>query len=66
MSILFEVMDDPEEDSVILVTEYMIGGSVMSFNTLSGRYEYSLKAAALMGGCGRRKDPPSKSLRLCS
>jgi serine/threonine protein kinase len=56
VSILFEAMDDPEEDSVILVTEYMTGGCVMSFNSVRGRYEYSLSAAAIMGGLGRQKD----------
>ena len=56
VSILFESMDDPDEDCVILVTEFMMGGSVMSFSSASGCYEYSVSAAAIMKGFGRQKD----------
>ncbi len=35
VSILFEVIDDPEEDTVVLVTEYMSGGALMNYNSSS-------------------------------
>jgi hypothetical protein len=48
-----QVMDDPQEDSVILVTEYMAGGAVMNFNSATQRYEFSPSAAAILQRAGK-------------
>ncbi len=53
VSILFEVIDDPEEDTVVLVTEYMSGGAVMNYNLTSQLYEYSTSAANILQGFGK-------------
>lgn len=53
VSILFEVINDPSEDCVILVTEYMAGGAIMNFNSIAQCYEYSLEAASILQGTGK-------------
>jgi hypothetical protein len=58
------VINDPLEDSVILVTEYMTGGAIMNFNSSTQCYEYSLSAAAILQGLGKviNGDPPSPTV----
>jgi len=53
VSILFEVIDDSDEDSVVLVTEYMAGGAVMNYVPSRGVYQYSAFSAAILKGQGK-------------
>lgn len=53
ISILFEVINDVDDDTVILVTEFMEGGSLMNYNTTSQSYEYTISSANILQGYGK-------------
>lgn len=53
ISILFEVINDIDDDSVVLVTEYMAGGCVMEYDSSLKSYIYSISSANILQGYGK-------------
>jgi serine/threonine protein kinase len=58
--IIFEVMNSPQENDVMLVTEYMAGGAIMEYSKQFKRYIFSSSAALIMNGSGYSSDDKKK------